>query len=139
MDIIIKSSLYEERDLLRSVLNKLDEQHKLLTSTDKDFILINNVADEIDNIVKSIAIIELERRKTISNEELVNFVKNSNDSNLKSLLDEIHILNKSIKTQNEQNIVFIKQNLFFTRKMIKMITPSQQFDTYNASGRLGGK
>lgn len=139
MDIRVKSSLYKEKELLKELLDKLNKQYKLLTSKDKDFILINNVADDMDSLIKSIAVIELERRKIISNEELIELVENLNEYEFIELIKDISKLKQSIEAQNEQNTIFIKQNLFFTRKMLKMITPSQQFDTYNINGRLGAK
>lgn len=141
MDIRIKSSLYEEKEALQELLNALDEQYKLLTSKneDKDIVAICSIAEKINDIAKSIAVIEVERRKIISNEDLVSQIENSDDSEFKDLLKEISRIKKLIDNQNEINSTFVKQNLFFTKKMLKMITPSEKFDTYNNLGKLGVK
>ena len=139
MDIRIKSSLYEEKELLKNLLNALDEQYKLLTAKneDKDIVSICSIAEKIDSIAKSIAVIEIERRKLISNEDLISQIENSDDSDSKDLLKEISKVKRLIDSQNEINSTFVKQNLFFTKKMLKIITPSENFNTYNNLGKLG--
>lgn len=141
MDIRIKSSLYKEKEALQELLIVLDEQYKLLTSEnkDKDIVAICSIAEKINDIAKSIAVIEVERRNFISNEDLVFQIENSDDSEFKDLLKEISRIKKLIDSQNEINSTFVKQNLFFTKKMLKIITPSEKFDTYNNLGKLGVK
>lgn len=137
MDIRIKSSLYKEKELLQELLTGLDEQYALLVSVDRDAVAICAMAEKIDSIAKSIAVTEIERRKIISNEDLVAEIEASDNEEYKTILKELLRFKKLIENQNEINSVFVKQNLFFTKKMLKMITPSEKFDTYNNSGKLG--
>ena len=136
MDTAIKTSLYKEKELLSSLLNKLDEQYSTLLKSNKDAVLICSISEKIDNIVKEIALTEIERRKTISNEALILQIESSNNEEFLTLIKDITKLKKLIENQNEINSAFIKQNLFFTRKMLKMITPGEKYETYNSSGKF---
>ena len=139
MDIRIKSSLYSEKELLVDLLKHLDEQYSALLSQEKDAVDICTISEKIDAIVKEIALTEIERRKIISNDELIVLIDSLNNQEYIDLVREISRLKKLIDKQNEINSAFIKQNLFFTRKMLKMITPSEKFGTYNSAGRIGTK
>lgn len=137
MDTTIKASLYKEKELLSSLLDNLDEQYSALLSADKDAVVICSISEKIDAIVKEIALTEIERRKTISNEALILQVESTNDEDSLVLIRDISKLKKLIEKQNEINSAFIKQNLFFTKKMLKMITPGEKYETYNSSGKFG--
>jgi len=139
MDIRIKSSLYKEKELLQDLLSCLDEQYAILVSTDRDTVAICAMAEKIDSIAKSIAVTEIERRKIISNEDLIAEIEESDNDEYKTLLKDLLRFKRLIENQNEINSAFVKQNLFFTKKMLKMITPSEKFDTYNNLGKLGNK
>ena len=134
MDIRVKSYLYEEKDLLQSLLDSLDEQYKLLLEQDKDIVAICNIAEKIDSIAKSIAVNEIERRKIISNEHLIAQIKESDDLELKDVVESISKIKKLVDNQNDINKNFVKQNLFFTKKMLRIITPNEKFDTYSKFG-----
>lgn len=136
MDATIKASLYKEKELLSSLLDNLDEQYSALLSADKDAVLICSISEKIDAIVKEVALTEIERRKTISNEALILQLESTNDEDSLTLIKDITKLKKLIEKQNEINSAFIKQNLFFTRKMLKMITPGEKYETYNSSGKF---
>lgn len=139
MDIRVKSSLFKERELMEELLDNLDEQHKLLVSTDADAVAVFSMAEKIDSIAKEIALTEIERRKIISNEDLISEIELSTDEDCTLILKELSRLKKLISNQNELNNAFVKQNLLFTKKMLKMITPSEKFDTYNNSGKLSSQ
>lgn len=137
MDIRVKSYLYDERDLLQSLLDSLDEQYSLLLAQDKDIVAICTIADKIDTIAKSIALNEIERRKIISNDHLISQLKETDDSDLIAVVEDISRIKKLVDNQNDINRSFVKQNLFFTKKMLKIITPNEKFDTYSKFGKKG--
>lgn len=139
MDLRIKSTLYKEKELLEKLLKSLDEQYSALISIDKDVVLICSIAERIDSIVKETALTEIERRKIISNEDLVSYIESSDNEEYTTLLKSISRCKKLIEKQNEINNAFLKQNLFFTRKMLKMMTPGEKYETYNSSGKIGKK
>lgn len=139
MDIRIKSSLYKEKELLTNLLDNLDKQYSALISTERDAVAICSISEKVDSIVKEIALTEIERRKIISNEDLISQIKFIGDEEYETLLKDISRLKKLIESQNEINSAFIKQNLFFTRKMLKMITPGEKYETYNSAGKIGKK
>jgi flagellar biosynthesis/type III secretory pathway chaperone len=136
MDTRIKLNLYKQKDLLADLADKLSEQYALLISGDKDVVAICSMADKVDALAKSIAVAEIERRKLISNEELIKQIESNDEPEFKALLKELSHLKRVIENQNDLNSNFVKQNLFFTNKMLKMITPNDRYDTYNNSGKL---
>lgn len=139
MDLQVKSSLFKEKELLEKLLGKLDEQYNSLITVDKDIVVICSIAEEIDSIVKEIALTEIERRKIISNEDLVYYIESSDNEEYQNLLKDISRIKKLVENQNETNSDFLKQHLFFTKKMLKMITPGEKYETYNSSGKIGNK
>lgn len=139
MDIRVKSYLYEEKELLQSLLELLDKQYSLLLEQDKDIVAICTIAEKIDSTAKAIALNEIERRKIITNDDLITLINNSDDTDIKEVVQSITRTKKLVDAQNDINRTFVKQNLFFTKKMLKMITPSEKFDTYNNLGKLGVK
>lgn len=139
MNVKVKSALYKEKELLSQLLDNLDKQYSALISNDKDAVLICSIADNIDSIVKETALTEIERRKIVSNEDLLSFIQSNEDAEYSNLLKDIGRFKRLIEKQNEINNAFLKQNLFFTRKMLKMMTPGEKYETYNSSGKIGKK
>lgn len=137
MDKRIKQSLIEEKELLNELLEAIDAQFIELTSNEKNPITINSCAEKIDSIAKKIAFVEIERRKIISKEDLAYNIESSYDEGLKEIIRDIKNLINLIEKQNKMNNSIIKNNLLYTRKILKMITPSEKFDTYNSEGKLG--
>lgn len=136
MNSEIKILLIKEKELFLQLLQKLDEQHNFITS--KNLLGINRVNEEIENISSSIASSELKRRSLIpENVEFKEMVASSDDELLKEIFNEINAIVLQIKRQNEANTILLKQELFFTKKMLNLITPSQNsLGVYDKKGRI---
>lgn len=64
-------------------------------------------------------------------------IEESDDKNIKEAYEEIKQTIKMIEIQKESNDVILKQKLFFNKKMLNVLKPSQGIGTYNYSGQLG--
>ena len=127
--------IFEEKKILQSLLELLDEQYSLILS--KDIIGLGKIADKIEEVGKNLAASEIKRRKIVSEEEFNNFIKNINDEHIKGVYEEIKNLLNNLQTQKDTNNTLIKQRLFFTNKMINVIKPSKGIGTYNSYGKVG--
>ena len=135
MNSELKSVIFEEKKILQSLLELLDEQYSLILS--KDIIGLGKIADKIEEVGKNLAASEIKRRKIVSEEEFNNFIKNINDEHIKGVYEEIKNLLNNLQNQKDTNNTLIKQRLFFTNKMINVIKPSKGIGTYNSYGKVG--
>lgn len=135
MNSELKLVIFEEKKILQSLLELLDEQYSLILS--KDIIGLGKIADKIEEVGKNLAASEIKRRKITSEEEFNNFIKNTDDEHIKDVYEEIKILLTNLQNQKDTNNTLIKQRLFFTNKMINVIKPSKGIGTYNAYGKVG--
>ena len=135
MNSELKLVIFEEKKILQSLLELLDEQYSLILS--KDIIGLGKIADKIEEVGKNLAASEIKRRKIVSEEEFNNFIKNTNDEYIKGVYEEIKNLLNNLQNQKDTNNTLIKQRLFFTNKMINVIKPSKGIGTYNSYGKVG--
>ena len=135
MNSELKLVIFEEKKILQSLLELLDEQYSLILS--KDTIGLGKIADKIEEVGKNLAASEIKRRKIVSEEEFNNFIKNINDEHIKGVYEEIKNLLNNLQNQKDTNNTLIKQRLFFTNKMINVIKPSKGIGTYNSYGKVG--
>ena len=135
MNSELKLVIFEEKKILQSLLELLDEQYSLILS--KDIIGLGKIADKIEEVGKNLAASEIKRRKIVSEEEFNNFIKNINDEHIKGVYEEIKNLLNNLQNQKDTNNTLIKQRLFFTNKMINVINPSKGIGTYNSYGKVG--
>ena len=135
MNSELKLVIFEEKKILQSLLELLDEQYSLILS--RDIIGLGKIADKIEEVGKNLAASEIKRRKIVSEEEFNNFIKNINDEHIKGVYEEIKNLLNNLQNQKDTNNTLIKQRLFFTNKMINVIKPSKGIGTYNSYGKVG--
>ena len=135
MNSELKLVIFEEKKILQSLLELLDEQYSWILS--KDIIGLGKIADKIEEVGKNLAASEIKRRKIVSEEEFNNFIKNINDEHIKGVYEEIKNLLNNLQNQKDTNNTLIKQRLFFTNKMINVIKPSKGIGTYNSYGKVG--
>ena len=135
MNSELKLVIFEEKKILQSLLELLDEQYSLILS--KDIIGLGKIADKIEEVGKNLAASEIKRRKIVSEEEFNNFIKNINVEHIKGVYEEIKNLLNNLQNQKDTNNTLIKQRLFFTNKMINVIKPSKGIGTYNSYGKVG--
>lgn len=118
------------------MLGQLDEQYDLVIA--KEVMKIDKIAKELDETAKELARMEIKRRKIMGSDASVKeAVSICEDENVKKAYEDIVKILNMIEIQKEANSMLIKQRLFFTKKMINCIKPSQGVGTYNAYGQVG--
>lgn len=136
MNSQLKVIIFEEKNIIKNLLNLLDEQYNFIIN--KDVIKMDKVAKQLDEVAKNLARIEIKRRKIMGSEtSMKEVVESSNDEKIKQAYEEIQTTLKMIEIQKEANEILIKQRLFFTKKMINCIKPNKGIGTYNAYGQVG--
>ncbi|HSQ88014.1 flagellar protein FlgN [Romboutsia sp.] len=132
----LKIIIYEEKNILKKLLNLLDEQHELVIN--KEVLKMDKIAQELDNTSKELATVEIKRRNIMGSESsMKTVIENCEDENIKQAYEEIESTLKMIEIQKEANSNLIKQRLFFTKKMINFIKPNKGAGTYNSYGQVG--
>ncbi len=132
----IKIIVYEEKNILKNLLNLLDEQYDYIIN--KDIIKMDKIAARLDEASKELAKIEIQRRNIMGNEvNMREVVELCDDENIKRAYEEIKSTIRMIELQKEANDTLIKQRLFFTKKMINFIKPSKDIGVYNSYGKVG--
>jgi flagellar biosynthesis/type III secretory pathway chaperone len=132
----LKVVIYQEKNILKKLLELLDEQQELIIN--KDIMKIDKIAQELDSTAKELATTEIKRRSIMgSDSSMKETVESCNDENIKQAYEEIKNNLKMIEIQKESNALLIKQRLFFTKKMINYIKPNKSIGTYNAYGQIG--
>lgn len=126
----------EEVELLEVLLNFLEKQYNLLTATEKDIVIISKVAEEIDEVIKNIANLEIEKKNILQEKSLLKVVEGSNNEEAKQIYNETLRLLDNISIQKDANYLFIKQQLFFTKSMIRAITPKRNAEVYDSFGKI---
>lgn len=132
----LKVIIYEQRKLFRELLNLLDEQYDLILG--KDVKLLEKVAKKLENASRNVAKLEIQRRNIVGSDfSMGSLIEESDDKNIKEAYEEIKQTIKMIEIQKESNDVILKQKLFFNKKMLNVLKPSQGIGTYNYSGQVG--
>lgn len=132
----LKVVIYEEKSILSKMLNLLDEQYKYIL--DKDIKNLNDIVKDLEDLSRELASIEIKRRSIISEDKSMKLIiDKSNDEHLKEAYKDIVSTIKMVELQKETNNILIRQELFFTKKMINFIKPNNKTsNTYNAHGQI---
>lgn len=132
----LKVIIYEQRKMFKELLNLLDEQYDLILG--KDPTLLDKIARKLENVSRDIAKLEIQRRNIVGSDfSMGTLIEENDDKNIKEAYEEIKQTIKMIEVQKESNHVILKQKLFFTKKMLNVIKPSQGTGTYNYCGQVG--
>lgn len=132
----LKVIIYEQRKLFKELLNLLDEQYDLILG--KDPTVLDKIARKLENVSRDIAKLEIQRRNIVGSDfSMGTLIEENDDKNIKEAYEEIKSTIKMIEVQKESNHVILKQKLFFTKKMLNVIKPSQGTGTYNYCGQVG--
>lgn len=131
----LKVVIYEEKNILQELLNLLEIQYELLLS--KDVMALDKIASQIESIGKKLANIELKRRSFVKDDNFKELIDICNDLHIKETYGNIKLMLKTVEVQKDMNSTLIKQQLFFTKKMMNLIKPSKNIGTYNSYGKVG--
>lgn len=103
---------------------------------EKDVFGLESIVDKIGDESKVIAQLEVERRKIIKDQSLVQLVNSSSNNELKKSYDELmKVLQDAVEKKNTSELL-LKQQLMFTNKMLNIINPNKEAKTYNSYGNL---
>lgn len=132
----LKVIIYEQKKMFKELLNLLDEQYDLILG--KDPTLLDKIARKLENVSRDIAKLEIQRRNIVGSDfSMGTLIEKNDDKNIKEAYEEIKSTIKMIEVQKESNHIILKQKLFFTKKMLNVIKPSQGTGTYNYCGQVG--
>ncbi|NMA85626.1 MAG: flagellar protein FlgN [Epulopiscium sp.] len=131
---ILKGIMLKETDALKKLLSLLEEQYKLLLGN-KIFEL-EGIVSKIQEVNKEIAEIEVERRKVTAGKAMSDLIRESKNIDLESSYRNIKKLVSELQLQKDTNDALIRQGLGFSTRMLNIITPDRNTQTYNAYGKL---
>jgi len=130
----LKDILSKEKESLEKLLHSLESQHEYILK--KDIFKMESVVEEIQGSNKEVAEWEVKRRRAVGNVDFQKFIWESEDEELENLYREIKKLLEILKLQKETNDLLIKQSLVFTNKLLNLINPRRDMDTYNSYGKI---
>lgn len=131
----LKLVMFEEKKLLHELLDLLDKQYEAIV--DKELMILESLTERIEDAGKNLAAIEIKRRSLVKDHSFSELIENSDDIHVKEVYEEIKRILNNLELQKNTNDTIIKQNLFFTNKMISVIKPSKSTGTYNSYGKVG--
>lgn len=131
----LKLVMFEEKKLLHELLDLLDKQYEAIV--DKELMILETLTERIEEAGKNLAAIEIKRRSLVKGDSFSELIENSDDIHVKEVYEEIKRILNNLELQKNTNDTIIKQNLFFTNKMISVIKPSKSTGTYNSYGKVG--
>ncbi len=131
----LKLVMFEEKKLLHELLDLLDKQYE--ATVDKELMILETLTERIEEAGKNLAAIEIKRRGLVKDDSFSELIENSDDIHVKEVYEEIKSILNNLELQKNTNDTIIKQNLFFTNKMISVIKPSKSTGTYNSYGKVG--
>lgn len=129
----LESVMKSEYKALLEMLKVLEEQYEILVK--KDAFALDNIVKKIEDINKSVALSEIERRKITGKEKMSKVVSEINDNNITEMYDKIKNIIQDVKIQKDTNEILIKQNLVYTTQMLNLINPNRSVKTYNSYGK----
>lgn len=134
MNAELKLVVFEEKNILNELLELLNQQYKAIL--DKELVVLEKLTTKIEDMGKKLATIEIKRRNIVGDNNFKDIIENSEDEHIKEAYVEIKRLLNTLQLQKDSNNTLIKQQLFFTNKMIKVIKPSKSVGTYNSYGNV---
>ena len=132
--VTIKEILIKEKDELNNLLKLLEKQHSLVI--EKDVFGLEALVDDIKSANKSVAKVEIERRKIVGTKSMSLLVQESGDEEIDKEFREVKKLLEAIKLQKETNELLIRQRMSYNNQILRVINPSREVKTYNSYGNL---
>lgn len=131
----LKKLVEDEKGALEGLLKILESQHKYII--EEDVFMLEDVAKDIEEANKKIALLEIERRNLTGTESMSEVVKKYDDKELNLLYRDIKIVLNELSIQKETNEILIKQGLGFTTQMLNLVNPKGCTPkTYNSYGKV---
>ncbi|MGL4654607.1 MAG: flagellar protein FlgN [Sarcina sp.] len=131
----LREIIGQEKAAVEKQLALLDKQHGLIMKNDP--IKLEVIVDEIKQVNKEIAELEVAKRQLLNSQNLKEFVLKSGDEELEELFRDMRKKVDLLRLQNETNSVLIKQQLSYTNRMLTILNPNREAKTYNSYGKVG--
>lgn len=130
----IKEIIKMEKEVLLDLLNLLNRQYEYLLK--RALYDIDNISRDISETTNKIAQIEMKRRNLLKGQHIKEIINQSDDEELINVYKDIRKIVNNIKVQKETNDLLIKQEIFYTNKIINLLNPSHNTKTYNSNGSI---
>ncbi|WP_017415619.1 flagellar protein FlgN [Clostridium tunisiense] len=134
MLIELREVLKDEINIVKSLLNLLEEQHSYLVN--QEVFNLEGIIPKIQEASKSLAFIENKRRKLVNNESMSQVVDKLKNEEIETLYKEVLGLLNEAEVQKYSNELLIKHSLSYTNSMLNMLKPRKEVNTYNGYGKL---
>lgn len=131
----LKDIMKKEYNALKDLLVSLEEQHDLFLKN--DIFALENIVETIETNNRSIAKLEVERRKITGENSMNDIIGTFKDEELENNYRNIKKLLQEIKVQKESNELLFRQGLVFTNRILNIFSPNKNLKTYNSLGRVG--
>ena len=126
--------MIQETEAVGTLLLALEEQHRCIVVN--DIFGMEACVDKIKEANKSIAYMEVERRKLIESRAMRSIIEEFSDEELEDNYYKIKNLLQEVVLQKDTNELLIKQGLSFTNRILNVLNPVRQTTTYNAYGKV---
>jgi flagellar biosynthesis/type III secretory pathway chaperone len=130
----LKNVLIDEEAELNELLVLLDKQYKLIIN--RDVFGMESIVEEIKLKNKTVAEIEVNRRRALGKHSIKEIVEDSKDNDLDDIYRRIQKLLNEMILQKDTNELLIKQQLSFTNKLLNLINPKRDVPVYNSYGTI---
>jgi flagellar biosynthesis/type III secretory pathway chaperone len=124
----------QETVAVGTLLLALEEQHRCIVVN--DIFGMEACVDKIKEANKSIAYMEVERRKLTESRAMRSIIEEFRDEELENNYYKINQVLQEVVLQKDTNELLIKQGLSFTNRILNVLNPVRQTTTYNAYGKV---
>ncbi len=126
--------IIQEIEAVDTLLLALEEQHRCIVIN--DIFAMEACVDNIKDANKSIANMEVQRRKLTENRTMGSIIEELRDEELENNYYKIKQLLQEVVLQKDTNELLIKQGLSFTNRILNVLKPVREVATYNAYGKV---
>ena len=130
----LNSVMLQEIEAVSTLLLVLEEQHGCIIVN--DIFALEACVGKIKEANKSIAFMEVERRKLTESRSMTEIVEELRDEELENNYRRIKQLLQEVVLQKDTNELLIKQGLSFTNRILNVLNPVRETKTYNAYGKV---
>lgn len=130
----LNSVMLQEIEAVLMLLLALEEQHRCIIVN--DIFALEACVGKIKEANKSIAYMEVERRKLTESRAMTEIIEELRDEELESNYHKIKQLLQEVLLQKDTNELLIKQGLSFTNRILNVLNPVRETKTYNAYGKV---
>ena len=135
MNANLKVVIFEEKKVIKDLLDLLDKQYDYIVN--KEVVKMDGIVSELEDVSKKLAKLEIERRNIMGKDaSLKELVESSNDEKLTEAYRDIQRNLNMIEQQKKANEELVKNRLFYTKKMLNLLSHKRGNGTYNAYGQI---